>query len=164
MDSYDETWYSYPLWIAAAVEINLAVLTACAPSLRPLIAIYARPLITSMMSSFSKRSQTSTRELSASTSKALDFDPEERGGGNRMALETIDIKQLPESTSDSSEAAIILDGFDVRDMEGGRLDHALNTQQDGSTAGRPRHSKCRSKHTVELFPSWFDHGTDPPII
>lgn len=25
MGSYDETWYSYPLWIAAAVEIDLAV-------------------------------------------------------------------------------------------------------------------------------------------
>lgn len=32
--SYDETWYTFPLWIAAAVEINLGVvrtspLTAC---------------------------------------------------------------------------------------------------------------------------------------
>lgn len=29
MDSYDETWFSYPLWIAAAVEIDLAVVRLC---------------------------------------------------------------------------------------------------------------------------------------
>lgn len=25
MDSWDTTWYSYPLWICAAIEIDLAV-------------------------------------------------------------------------------------------------------------------------------------------
>lgn len=25
VDTYDETWYSYPLWICAAIEIDLAV-------------------------------------------------------------------------------------------------------------------------------------------
>ena len=28
MDSYDETWYAYPLWIAAAVEIDVGVVSA----------------------------------------------------------------------------------------------------------------------------------------
>ncbi|KAK4545556.1 hypothetical protein LTR36_002906 [Oleoguttula mirabilis] len=37
MDSYDETWYSYPLWIAAAVEIDLAVICACAPAWKSLL-------------------------------------------------------------------------------------------------------------------------------
>lgn len=27
MDSYDTTWYAYPLWIAAAIEIDLAVVS-----------------------------------------------------------------------------------------------------------------------------------------
>lgn len=27
MDSWDETWFAYPLWIAAAVEIDLAVVS-----------------------------------------------------------------------------------------------------------------------------------------
>lgn len=27
VDSWDETWFSYPLWIAAAVEIDLAVVS-----------------------------------------------------------------------------------------------------------------------------------------
>ncbi|KAF2856944.1 hypothetical protein T440DRAFT_494693 [Plenodomus tracheiphilus IPT5] len=36
--SYDQTWYAYPLWIAAAVEIDLGVICASAPVLRPLLA------------------------------------------------------------------------------------------------------------------------------
>ncbi|KAF2476573.1 uncharacterized protein BDR25DRAFT_375541 [Lindgomyces ingoldianus] len=34
---YDETWYAFPLWIAAAVEIDLGVICASAPVLRPLL-------------------------------------------------------------------------------------------------------------------------------
>ena len=37
MASYDETWYAYPLWIAAAVEIDLGVICACAPALKSLL-------------------------------------------------------------------------------------------------------------------------------
>ncbi|KAI7204045.1 hypothetical protein KC324_g980 [Hortaea werneckii] len=29
MDTYDETWYAYPLWIAAAVEIDVGVVNLC---------------------------------------------------------------------------------------------------------------------------------------
>ncbi|KAH9863176.1 hypothetical protein IAQ61_009453 [Plenodomus lingam] len=35
--SSDQTWYAYPLWIAAAVEIDLGVICASAPVLRPLL-------------------------------------------------------------------------------------------------------------------------------
>lgn len=28
VDSYDQTWFAYPLWIAAAVEIDLSVVSA----------------------------------------------------------------------------------------------------------------------------------------
>jgi hypothetical protein len=35
---YDLTWYSYPLWISAAVEIDLGTICASAPVLRPLLA------------------------------------------------------------------------------------------------------------------------------
>ncbi|ORY02462.1 hypothetical protein BCR34DRAFT_591903 [Clohesyomyces aquaticus] len=34
---YDTTWYAYPLWIAAAVEIDLGVICASTPVLRPLL-------------------------------------------------------------------------------------------------------------------------------
>ncbi|EUC41054.1 hypothetical protein COCMIDRAFT_107175 [Bipolaris oryzae ATCC 44560] len=35
---WDQTWYAYPLWIAAAVEIDLGVMCASAPVLKPLLA------------------------------------------------------------------------------------------------------------------------------
>ncbi|OAL56539.1 hypothetical protein IQ07DRAFT_554538 [Pyrenochaeta sp. DS3sAY3a] len=35
---FDQTWYAYPLWIAAAIEIDLGVICASAPVLRPLLA------------------------------------------------------------------------------------------------------------------------------
>jgi hypothetical protein len=36
MQQYDETWWAYPLWIAAAVEVDLAVICACAPAWKSL--------------------------------------------------------------------------------------------------------------------------------
>ncbi|KAF2632747.1 hypothetical protein BU25DRAFT_453933 [Macroventuria anomochaeta] len=35
--TYDNTWYAYPLWIAAAVEIDLGVICASVPVLKPLL-------------------------------------------------------------------------------------------------------------------------------
>ncbi|KAK3633268.1 hypothetical protein LTR56_002505 [Elasticomyces elasticus] len=37
MATWDETWYAYPLWIAAAVEIDVGVICACAPALKTLL-------------------------------------------------------------------------------------------------------------------------------
>ncbi|KAM0717728.1 hypothetical protein Q7P37_007580 [Cladosporium fusiforme] len=31
---YDETWFTYPLWICAAVEIHLSVICACVPAMK----------------------------------------------------------------------------------------------------------------------------------
>ncbi|KAJ8110526.1 hypothetical protein OPT61_g6656 [Boeremia exigua] len=35
--NYDNTWYAYPLWIAAAIEIDLGVICASVPVLKPLL-------------------------------------------------------------------------------------------------------------------------------
>lgn len=56
MVSYDETWFAYPLWIAAAVEVDLAVICACAPTIRPLLLMYLGPLISSLSGSRSNPS------------------------------------------------------------------------------------------------------------
>jgi len=37
IQSYDQTWYAYPLWISAAIEIDLGVICASVPVLRPLL-------------------------------------------------------------------------------------------------------------------------------
>ncbi|KAB2568988.1 hypothetical protein DBV05_g12335, partial [Lasiodiplodia theobromae] len=51
--SYDETWYTFPLWIAAAVEINLGVICACMPALRPFIKRCVAPAFSSVSSRIS---------------------------------------------------------------------------------------------------------------
>lgn len=139
MDSYDETWYSYPLWIAAAVEIDLAVLTACAPALRPLIAIYARPLIASI----SKKSKTGTQEPSPGGSCTLDFGIEERGGREGKAMDSVDMKPLPESASDSTEVAIVLDYSNAPGVEEQKQHRAL-------TAGNELRPPSRIQHNMSV--------------
>ncbi|GAB7337579.1 hypothetical protein MBLNU457_g2889t1 [Dothideomycetes sp. NU457] len=56
IDSWDETWYAYQLWISACVEIDLAVLCACAPSLKPLFSQATRRLSDSITSFLSRNS------------------------------------------------------------------------------------------------------------
>ncbi|EKG21253.1 hypothetical protein MPH_01396 [Macrophomina phaseolina MS6] len=98
--SYDETWLTFPLWIAAAVEINLGVvclpsqlsippppkpnapnpkICACMPALRPLISRYITPAfsnvssrISSLISRGSHGSHGSTRQTSR-TASAHDY-------------------------------------------------------------------------------------------
>ncbi|KAF2428626.1 hypothetical protein EJ08DRAFT_651002 [Tothia fuscella] len=43
--SYDRTWYAYPTWFVAGLELNLGILCACAPAIRPLIAKIYEPAV-----------------------------------------------------------------------------------------------------------------------
>ena len=76
---YDETWWAYPLWIAAAVEIDLAVICACAPAWKSLL---QQPIVSMSHKLSSKlsslRSPQSSRRSSPSepsSKKGLVFDP-----------------------------------------------------------------------------------------
>jgi hypothetical protein len=77
IDSYDETWFAYPLWISAAVEVQLGIITACIPPLRPLFAMYfpgfSNPIIkiTDKLSSVLSGSKDSTPAHSANQTKPL---------------------------------------------------------------------------------------------
>lgn len=74
MKSYDETWYAYPLWIAAAVEIDVGVICACAPALKSLLQRPIRDLsskISSKLSSFRSPNNTQTE----SAAKPGSFNP-----------------------------------------------------------------------------------------
>ena len=72
---YDQTWYAYPLWIAAAIEIDLGVICASAPVLRPLLARlpFSLSAITSSLVSKSRTgghmSKSSNRNQSKSTAQ-----------------------------------------------------------------------------------------------
>ena len=68
--TYDETWYAFPLWIMAAVEVDLSIVSglvvfspevsahtcqicACIPYIRPLFVRAAKPLVKSVSSRLS---------------------------------------------------------------------------------------------------------------
>ena len=79
MDTWDQTWYAYPLWICAAVEIDLAVLCACAPTLRPLLIKLTKPILSSFSSMYDKgvsgygsRSRSRSRGLGVLSSNATE--------------------------------------------------------------------------------------------
>ncbi|KAK5127286.1 hypothetical protein LTR08_004449 [Meristemomyces frigidus] len=82
MDSYDETWFAYPLWIAAAVEIDLAVICACAPAWKSLL---QQPIqdfssrvsskISSLRSPHNSRGTPETTPTSSSNGRAIIFKP-----------------------------------------------------------------------------------------
>ncbi|KAI4674809.1 uncharacterized protein J4E84_010415 [Alternaria hordeiaustralica] len=68
-NEYDQTWYAYPLWIAAAVEIDLGVICASAPVLKPLLAKIPFSLSQSLSGGISfKKSAHSSKTLTANAS------------------------------------------------------------------------------------------------
>ena len=98
IDSWDQTWYAYPLWIAAAIEIDLAVVSsrdhsggrrlimlqicACAPAWKsllqqPIVNISTR--VSSKLSSFRSPSHSEatpgSTPLSSSNGKSSIFNP-----------------------------------------------------------------------------------------
>ena len=76
---YDEPWYAYPLWIAAAVEIDLAVICACAPAWKSLLRQPISDLSSALSSKLSslRSPHHSSRGTRSSTSngKPATFNP-----------------------------------------------------------------------------------------
>ncbi|CAE7207985.1 hypothetical protein PTTW11_09771 [Pyrenophora teres f. teres] len=71
-DEWDQTWFTYPLWIAAAVEIDLGVICASAPVLKPLLAKIPFSLSRSLTSgiSFKRSTGHTSQTLTPSASAA----------------------------------------------------------------------------------------------
>ncbi|KAH7563537.1 hypothetical protein BM1_00584 [Bipolaris maydis] len=72
-NEWDQTWYAYPLWIAAAVEIDLGVMCASAPVLKPLLAKIPWSLSGALTGglSFKKSSLGTSKTLTAGQSAAF---------------------------------------------------------------------------------------------
>ncbi|KXS99627.1 hypothetical protein AC578_9934 [Pseudocercospora eumusae] len=65
--TWDTTWYSYPLWICAAIEIDIAVICACAPALKPLLHVRISRVTSKLSEKLSfKSSRGSSRSRAAS--------------------------------------------------------------------------------------------------
>ena len=76
LDSYDETWYAYPLWIAATIEIDLAVICACAPAWKSLVQQPIRDVASLVGSKLSSlRSPQSSRAETPTPGPGLRFSP-----------------------------------------------------------------------------------------
>ena len=50
IDTYDETWYSYPLWICAAIEIDLAVVSTHTRGKKIRVLLTLKPSVVCMCS------------------------------------------------------------------------------------------------------------------
>lgn len=66
----DQTWHSPLLCIWSAVEMNVAILCSCAPTLRCLIQRFWPKLLNSLSSSYGSSARRSKREDSAATAVA----------------------------------------------------------------------------------------------
>lgn len=80
IDTYDETWQSYGIYISATVEVDLGVICACAPALRVILVKIVAPRLSTFTKSLSEKSpfasRSATKRLplgsSASTQLASD--------------------------------------------------------------------------------------------
>ncbi|KAK5148889.1 hypothetical protein LTR04_000378 [Oleoguttula sp. CCFEE 6159] len=85
VNSYDETWFAYPLWIAAAVEIDLAVICACVPALKPLLTSIRGPSIASLGSKIGQKWNLSRSDRSRSRPDSREYS---HNGTSNDALKT----------------------------------------------------------------------------
>ncbi|RAR01158.1 integral membrane protein [Stemphylium lycopersici] len=94
-NEYDQTWYAYPLWIAAAVEIDLGVICASALVLKPLLAKIPFSLSSTLTGGFSFKKSTghSSRTLTLG-------DPENYMSNRRSAVP----RGIPELAKDKGQS------------------------------------------------------------
>ncbi|GAB7349510.1 hypothetical protein MBLNU459_g0217t2 [Dothideomycetes sp. NU459] len=133
--TYDETWFSYPLWICAAVEIDLAVLCACAPALKPLFS----PPLHRLSVSLARGATTVRSRISSSVS-----GPRPASGSGNSSSSSPSSAQ-PASSSSSS-------GGDGGNGGSGGGGHASEKSRTNSQAGTVDSEMTRVASPV--MPSW----------
>ncbi|KAF1810453.1 hypothetical protein P152DRAFT_98877 [Eremomyces bilateralis CBS 781.70] len=143
MNSYDETWVGYPLWLAAAVEVDLGVICACAPALRPLIASAVPQTITSLSDRFTgKFSSNLSSKGTPSPSRALKSEINHPNGGDNTWVNITsrgsDVELIEQSDSRlhrSSEREVGIHE-DLEDLERGT----------DESSGERTHSESHGRH------------------
>ncbi|KAF1365915.1 hypothetical protein EJ07DRAFT_53053, partial [Lizonia empirigonia] len=83
--TYDNTWYAYPLWIAAAVEIDLGVICASAPVLKPLLSKIPFSLSGTFSYGISLKKKTTTGSGSRSNPSGSNLSSKRKSEGIRAA-------------------------------------------------------------------------------
>ncbi|TKA78707.1 hypothetical protein B0A49_02522 [Cryomyces minteri] len=158
--SYDETWFAYPLWIAAAVEIDLAVICACAPALKPLLSSFHGSSIASLGSKIGQKWNSSRSDRSRSRLDSREHSPNNTGNDAlRAHLSDTQLLEsaarhgtVPHSTS-SHHAGAAWD----RDVEAGNArerdidhEHAAGLGSVGTAEKRPLRLQITKRQSFEM--------------
>ncbi|KAL4890065.1 hypothetical protein BDV59DRAFT_195191 [Aspergillus ambiguus] len=107
--SYDSTWLGWPILLAASVEINMGLICASAPALRPLVAFFLpRLLQTTRNYNSSYNNQSNSKKLWSSTgrskpSKADSHLYADTALDRLEVMRTVEMKTWTESRNPSDE-------------------------------------------------------------
>ncbi|OAL06061.1 hypothetical protein IQ06DRAFT_75060 [Phaeosphaeriaceae sp. SRC1lsM3a] len=135
-DEYDQTWYAYPLWIAAAVEIDLGVICASAPVLRPLLAIIPFSLSDTFSRGFSIKGPSDRPSKTSAAASASLHSPATPALSKRRAD---DIRAVPELNRDKGRSYELTAWDDVE--QGTTLNDTTRGSSDGEDSRDFRKSR-----------------------
>jgi len=147
MDSWDETWFSYPLWICATIEIDVAVMCACAPALKPLL----RKPISSLTSKIS--SLRSSHHTDPSAAAAGQTPANSTGRSSRLRFYPFHKKSGGDSIWDGEEEYGMLK---QRELEKGGAGSSVTRTLTTTTLGG-------SGELLEMTDSKMERKGPPPL-
>ncbi|RYO35209.1 hypothetical protein AA0113_g11557 [Alternaria arborescens] len=129
-NEYDQTWYAYPLWIAAAVEIDLGVICASAPVLKPLFAKIPFSLSKSLSGGIS------FKKSAGDSSKTLTANPSASNGSRRRSAAP---RSVPELANDKGQSYEMKHWADTEgDLERGSSQEAILEEEESPKKGMSR--------------------------
>ncbi len=97
--SWDEPWYAYPLFIAATLEVDLAIICACVPALKPLWVKYTRAerispfngkLSDKILGVIAFRSSSQTSQDSSRSQRSAAFSGKKHVASNYVELDALE--------------------------------------------------------------------------
>ncbi|RJE22605.1 integral membrane protein [Aspergillus sclerotialis] len=147
LDSYDQTWMGWPVLVSAAVEINIGLICASAPALRPLIAFFLPRLLQSTQKYGRSNNRKSLSKLRSSTgpSKHSQYVTDSRSHGKDPldrfeVLRTVELETWSESRIPGQDTG---HAYDVTSQHNrlGSSDGSLEQNNDRMVYTAPGSSK-----------------------
>ncbi|EOA81748.1 uncharacterized protein SETTUDRAFT_98807 [Exserohilum turcica Et28A] len=139
-NEYDQTWYAYPLWIAAAVEIDLGVICASAPVLKPLLAKIPFSLSSTFTRGIHFKNSVVDTSKTLIAGRSANFVSKRRSTG---------LQNIPELVADKGQSYEMKNWADgdagFIDLETGSREVTLETDQEPKKGVTRLLDKLRSK-------------------
>ncbi|KAL2003971.1 hypothetical protein VTN02DRAFT_1267 [Thermoascus thermophilus] len=162
--SYDQTWVGWPISLAGAVEINLGLICASAPALRPLLSFFLPRLLPSTrnITASSRRQGERLPKLWTSTARSknsrlatsVSRDPawaEDYALDRVEILRTVEVESWSESRTARHDAAHITSEA---------IGVAISCDDVQSKPGVPAHVGVLQVHSSRsLSPDWYQPAT-----